>query len=220
MLDIAIESRVPDTKQCKTCGLVKSASEYSKAFNREVRRFYLQSECKSCVRLRSERHRRAKGMEKRVPHEIATGFKTCIACKIEKPGSEFPVSLDRSRDKQYQHGNCKKCEQEKSKERRHANLAVFKERRMKTDRLKKFGLLHEDYLKMAKEQNNLCAICDRPEINTFIGVVRCLSVDHDHVTGKVRGLLCFKCNVSIGKFDESIEILEKAITYLKKHKGV
>ncbi len=48
--------------------------------------------------------------------------------------------------------------------------------------------------------------------------VKVLHVDHNHKTGKVRGLLCYNCNNGIGRFKEDIETLEKAIEYLKKHK--
>ena len=79
---------------------------------------------------------------------------------------------------------------------------------------KRFGITLEQYEQMAKEQNYLCAICKRPEIEN-----RRLSVDHDHETGEVRQLLCSSCNVGLGRFQDSILVLEAALDYLKFHKG-
>jgi hypothetical protein len=83
-----------------------------------------------------------------------------------------------------------------------------------------YGLLPEDYNRMFKEQGGACAICGRPEIviDPRTGLVRSLSVDHDHKTGRARQLLCCKCNHGIGAFEEDIDVMLKAIEYLKKHK--
>ena len=79
-------------------------------------------------------------------------------------------------------------------------------------RLNKYGLTIEDYENMLISQNYSCAICggDNKGKN--------FAVDHDHKTGKVRALLCSTCNSGIGSLKDSIDILEKAIEYLRKHK--
>jgi hypothetical protein len=74
----------------------------------------------------------------------------------------------------------------------------------------------EQYEELLRQQNGVCAICGRPEIRTYNGKVKNLSVDHDHETGEVRGLLCYKCNLGIGQFEDSIELLDKAKKYLTK----
>lgn len=74
---------------------------------------------------------------------------------------------------------------------------------------KDFNITLDDYKKMLSEQKNLCKICNK------IDKVRNLAVDHCHKTNKIRGLLCSKCNTSLGNFNDSIELLESAITYLK-----
>lgn len=92
---------------------------------------------------------------------------------------------------------------------------------LKNNQLKRdFGITLEIYQEMLIEQNNVCAICKNPETrrNQISGEINSLAVDHCHETGKVRGLLCFACNGSIGKFNDSIELLQKAIEYLKKYK--
>jgi len=82
------------------------------------------------------------------------------------------------------------------------------------------GLTKDEYYLMIEEQKNLCAICFQPETSIFKGKVMRLCLDHDHDTGKVRQLLCRSCNTGIGKFKDSIELLQSAITYLKKHETV
>ena len=76
----------------------------------------------------------------------------------------------------------------------------------------RFGITLEDYNNMFNIQKGCCAVCGKhqSELN------RILAVDHDHDTGKVRGLLCMSCNTSIGKLGDSIESIEKVLSYLKK----
>lgn len=76
---------------------------------------------------------------------------------------------------------------------------------------KMFGITLEDYNEMYKAQNGRCAICDKHSDDDS----QALSVDHCHTTGKVRGLLCNNCNRALGLFNDSPEILSKAIAFLK-----
>jgi hypothetical protein len=72
----------------------------------------------------------------------------------------------------------------------------------------KYSLTPLEFKEMALAQNNCCLIC---------GLNKKLCVDHDHITKRVRGLLCRQCNCSIGLMNESIEALEKMIGYLKRN---
>lgn len=81
---------------------------------------------------------------------------------------------------------------------------------------RKFGISDDRYNRILEEQNGVCAICKRPEKSTRNGVIRCLSVDHNHTTNEVRGLLCSNCNTSIGKMMEDKALLQSAIAYLDK----
>lgn len=76
------------------------------------------------------------------------------------------------------------------------------------------------YLDLLYFQDNKCAICKNLETRTHNGKVRNLSVDHCHKTGKVRGLLCCRCNITIGRFEDDEDLLEKASEYLKKSKEI
>lgn len=75
----------------------------------------------------------------------------------------------------------------------------------------KYGITVEIYDSLLKSQDNRCAICNRhiSEIKSN------LVIDHNHTTGAVRGLLCSRCNTGIGQLGDSVDLLEKAIQYLK-----
>ena len=66
-------------------------------------------------------------------------------------------------------------------------------------------------------QNGNCAICNTSYGGTTHHKRRILSIDHDHLTGSVRGLLCNNCNKALGLFKDNIKILEKAIKYLQEN---
>ena len=78
-----------------------------------------------------------------------------------------------------------------------------------------FNLSLDEYKRMWTNQSGLCAICNQPETHKRNGKVKNLAVDHNHKTGKIRGLLCSSCNTGIGKLKEDVTILSSAIRYLK-----
>jgi hypothetical protein len=80
------------------------------------------------------------------------------------------------------------------------------------------GLKPEEYLAFFDKQDHKCAICKNEEIRKTKGKVMRLGLDHCHTTGKNRELLCHNCNTGIGKFFDSVELLQAAIVYLRKHK--
>ena len=88
-----------------------------------------------------------------------------------------------------------------------------------TDKLRKrkYGITREQYEKMLREQEGLCAGCHQPETVTRGGVVRELVVDHNHETGAVRGLLCSKCNIMLGLCKDQTVVLLRLADYLVDH---
>lgn len=83
----------------------------------------------------------------------------------------------------------------------------------------KYGITPEEFDAILDEQGGRCAICrtDDPGVHTRTkGRRGQFAVDHDHATGKRRGLLCLECNSGIGKLGDSIERLEAALRYLKR----
>jgi hypothetical protein len=85
----------------------------------------------------------------------------------------------------------------------------IKDRNLKRD----FGINLGEYDIMLKEQNGLCKICKNPPAS----LNKSLGVDHCHKTGKVRGLLCDKCNRGLGLFGDNPVLLEIAKQYLYEH---
>ena len=129
----------------------------------------------------------------------------CHKCGEVKPLEEFANHKGFPGGKDYR---CKLC----------AN-------RMRNDRRlrKVFGISQDQYDELFKKQEGKCAICGREEqtIDPRNKLPRRLSVDHiDTDQGpKIRGLLCQKCNVSLGNFHDDISLLLKAIDYLKTNGG-
>jgi len=78
---------------------------------------------------------------------------------------------------------------------------------------RKYNLTKEDYYKMFELQNNRCKIC-----NNILGSGKKVHIDHCHVTSKVRGLLCQKCNHGLGIFNDNIQLFYNAIQYLQQNK--
>lgn len=82
--------------------------------------------------------------------------------------------------------------------------------RLKSD----YGITQEDYADMWEAQDGKCAICGGVNKDG-----RLLLVDHDHKTGKVRGLLCHNCNVMLGNAKDKVEVLAAGIAYLEVHRA-
>lgn len=127
----------------------------------------------------------------------------------------------------YSSGTCKVCMTENGKrwrienaDQQRANAAIWqtanvlKYRNGRTVRnWKRRGIVltRKQYDAMFIEQEGRCAIC-RVDANTL---ERAMCVDHDHNTGKVRGLLCYKCNSGLGFFRDDRDLLVRATSYLK-----
>lgn len=137
-------------------------------------------------------------------------MKVCIKCHIEKPYSDYHL---KSSAKDGYSGVCKTCKSEYAKQKYRQDPSI-KDRTKVTSRTytaKRLGLSKDDLVKFYLAQNSKCAICGIPEKEHG----KFLAIDHNHTTGKVRGLLCMACNTGLGNFKDSIENLEKAISYLR-----
>jgi hypothetical protein len=143
---------------------------------------------------------------------MKTAKKHCTFCGEEKPLSEFSP---RPQGKLKIQSRCKVC---------CSRIVAAKyrgfsyEERRNFFLLREYGVSKERYDAMVLAQEGVCAICGKPP-QGFSGRTRnkVLVVDHVHETGKVRGLLCGKCNTMLGHANEQVSVLERAIAYLKYH---
>ncbi len=138
-------------------------------------------------------------------------MKKCNTCGIEKEETEFYVAHNK-----HIYHHCKSCNSEKSKAWYVKNKDAKLKSALKWHYKNKYGMTVEERQKLFDEQNGKCAICSCDmnldgDLNKAQAVI-----DHDHKTGKVRGMLCNLCNTGLGKFKDSVEVIEKAIAYLEK----
>lgn len=94
-----------------------------------------------------------------------------------------------------------------------ANNTAYAERRRAAELVKAYGITRAQYEEMATRQGHKCAACGRSAADEKHGI---LCVDHCHKTGKVRGLLCSKCNLIIGQADDDVTLIRRWADYLAK----
>lgn len=138
-------------------------------------------------------------------------MRVCIKCKQKKPLDEFSVDNTR-RGKIKRQSTCKLCKNAYGRHR-YKTVPEYKERTWKRQNI---NITFEEYTKLLKEANNSCQICKVHEDQLEIK----LSVDHDHTTGAIRGLLCSKCNSAISFLQDDPVIIEAALAYITKHQRV
>ena len=110
----------------------------------------------------------------------------------------------------------KRANYQANKEREHARTKQWRAanpRRVLAYYLKRYDLTVEQYDELLAEQGGVCAICKGPSTE------KGYHVDHDHVTKRVRGLLCSRCNVGLGQFKDSPDRLRVAVEYLEKNRA-
>lgn len=131
-----------------------------------------------------------------------SGKRTICICK--NCGKEFSELDTRIRK-----GSGKFCSNNCYQEYRRKNKKDPKYLNRLYQKKNKYNLLREEYNRLFIIQSNKCAICGE----SFDKVKAC--VDHDHITGKVRGLLCHRCNLMLGLARDNVELLQNAVNYLK-----
>ncbi len=144
--------------------------------------------------------------------------KPCHRCWQVLPRDAFSY---RNIEKDYRHQYCKPCMvainsewASKNRARINANRrALYTPEEGRRRNLTRYGMTPEQYEEMLAGQGGVCAICKtfRAWRNRNV-----LHIDHDHTTGRVRGLLCHWCNVAIGSLNESPDTLRAAIAYLEQ----
>lgn len=132
--------------------------------------------------------------------------KTCKTCQLELPLDRFYKD---GKGRGGLRASCKSCVDVVTKAYRENRPGWYRDTQLKG----KYGISSDDYDRMSEEQGHVCKVCGKAETRTN-SVNLC--VDHCHVTGKVRGLICHKCNTAMGCVSDSPELLAKLIDYLKE----
>ena len=165
------------------------------------------------------------------PHFFSQGnvMKTCTKCNATKTLKEFP------KDKLKKDGHksaCKECYSIYDKKRywkdpegQRERVSKYRKSQSKeklylsnrNTKLKQaYGMTHDDYLLMLEQQNYKCACCG---IDAKEAGIKGLVIDHNHITGAVRQLLCTQCNTALGLLKEDTEIINNLLKYIRKHNG-
>ena len=138
--------------------------------------------------------------------------KECTTCHIVKPISHFDA------DPRYKSGVRSQCRQ--------CRYDAMQRKSLDAQLRGRYGVDVEWYEAQLARQDGVCGICKKPESRrsrlkgkpgiTSKSTTR-LSVDHDHATGEVRGLLCQRCNIAIGHLMDDIDYLKNAIAYIEEY---
>lgn len=144
-------------------------------------------------------------------------MKRCSVCKQRHELAEFYRSQSSPDGRGYR---CKRCDTAARRQYALKHAAKWAESRHAIRIKAIFGIDRDTYEAMLIAQNHACAICKTLVGDTaaYRNGVRRLSIDHDHDSGKVRGLLCSSCNRGIGLLKDSEDVLAAAIIYLKSHR--
>jgi hypothetical protein len=209
------------TKRCSNCGTSKPLD----AFPRQESSYLgVHAHCRDCQNAAARERLRQEKAGLRIPrslhgpHEPLPDSKVCTKCGLDKllaaygkqPGGRFGL-----------HPRCKECRRDDVRahynENRERILAqqkssvVKREWRRKTERLRRYGVTHEQYAAAVAAQNGRCAAC---------GDECRLVLDHDHRTGVPRGLLCSACNVALGYLRDDPDRVRGALAYLENPPGL
>ena len=161
-------------------------------------------------------------------------MKTCTKCKTEYPATR--EYFYKQKDGKFElHSHCKKCFLKKQKQYYQQNRKKLLQQKKKYSQTEKgkaayrragkkyyaknyrkrhlkkhYNMTLREYFELFENQNGCCAICNTPQFE----LSKILFVDHNHVTGKIRGLLCCKCNTGLGWYEGNVEYM---LNYMEKY---
>lgn len=210
MVEVTISQK---TRICRKCRETKDLSEYALMARRGWKKA---NTCRKCIQARQKEwveNRRATFDVRSIDmHQLVS----CPRCKNHKEASLFTLATARKNGLSIWCKDCIKAyDRERYKENPQKKLESAKWYQVKS----KFGLTRDQWSEKFKSQDGKCPICFRnmAELPLTLQDKRGACVDHDHKTGKVRDLLCSRCNQGIGLLGDNAELLERAALYLRRH---
>jgi len=137
---------------------------------------------------------------------METDTRLCPRCGEVKPLVDF--TRDRTKKSGY-HGLCKRCNYLRLKDK--LGSEHYRRYRKEWELQHRYGMTSTEYARKVAGQNGCCLICGLQS--------ETLVVDHNHETGRVRGLLCVSCNGLLGLANDSQDVLMAAVEYLRTFEG-
>lgn len=205
-------------KICNKCTETKELDQFGTDGRNKDGKQGICNQCKDAAK-KAKREERVANKDYKTLSE-----KTCNKCGVLKPVSDF------YKDRAMNDGHssiCKTCKtatvykwRKENKPKYNALAAKWRDKnpdkQHATDIKRIYGLSIERYNEMLTEQGCKCKICSKPH-DPSLKRGR-LYVDHCHKSGEVRGLICGACNSAIGLFNDDVDLIARAIAYVKKHK--
>ena len=139
-------------------------------------------------------------------------MKSCTKCGQTKEDTEFYLEKAKRKDgsiREFRRSHCRACETQ----RKRIADSRTKEIRRQQNELRKYGLTPDVREAMLVAQGHACGICRTKKPG---GRYNSWNIDHCHDTGVVRGLLCWDCNVGIGKLKDDAHLMRRAIQWLEQ----
>lgn len=137
--------------------------------------------------------------------DVLTGTRVCKVCNRRQPMERYHFAGN----VKYRRRTCKKCCEDRRQLWRQNHPDKASKRDRDRARKLKYGIMPDDFDLLLLDQEYRCKICD----TRLAGGTT--HVDHDHKTGRIRGLLCFNCNVAIGHLRDDPSLLDRAAAYLR-----
>jgi len=188
-------------KRCRDCDQDKPLEDFPPAKkSRDGRASYYRTCMGARSRASYRKRRAAEGRTVRESVEVPPGTALCPRCRTVRPLTDFTRSKAKASGR---HSHCKPCHYEQTLESARRLHGSTRDCHLK----RRYGLTSDDVDALVDAQGGLCALCQERKAE---------HVDHDHLTGSVRGVLCFCCNQGLGNFRDRADVMRKAIDYLER----
>jgi hypothetical protein len=125
--------------------------------------------------------------------------------------------VPRYRVSKFRSSLCKSCSYKAARAWKAENPKAWERSARRSHLKKQYGITPEDFDRLLQSQGGKCAICHETNLRDVRGFRP--HVDHSHKTGRVRGILCGRCNKGLGALKDDVEIVRRALSYLERSAG-
>ena len=200
---------VTQTQKCSVCRIRKNFSEFPK--NHRCK-FGILRTCKDCVASKARPARANSPKTLQMESDLATQSRQCTRCDVRKPLSHFPKNKS---NRLGVASMCKACACEVASAYWHSDVEKARLKQRKQRILRNYGKSLDWFETTIASQGNCCPCCGVKYVMGANGADRAV-VDHCHVTGQLRGIICSTCNVALGYAKENALRLRNLACYVEK----